>query len=117
VGSSSTQPYLFEALSLKPEQRKLLDQKASLFHRALNKKRKKVDQLRRSLFELMSDDYPDSKAIETVIVEISRVQEDTQKLVISHMLDFKSMLDKDQQKKFFDLIQETMMMRPEIHYP
>ena len=117
MGSSSTQPYLFEALSLKPEQRKLFDQKASLFHKALNKKREKVDQLRRSLFELMSDDYPDSKAIEAIVVEISRVQEDTQKLVVSHMLDFKSMLDKDQQKKFFDLIQETMMMRQEIHYP
>ena len=27
-----------------------------------------------------------------------------QKIVVSHMLEFKSMLDKDQQKKFMDMI-------------
>jgi Spy/CpxP family protein refolding chaperone len=117
VGSSSFQPHLFEALSLKPEQRKLFEQKAPLFHEALEKKREEVDRLRRSLFDLMGEDHPDSKAIETTIAEINGVQEDMQKLVVAHMLQFKSMLDKDQQKKFFDLIQGAMTRRQEIQCP
>ena len=108
VGSSSIQPHLFEALSLKPEQRKLFEQKAPLFHEALDKKRERVDRLRRSLFDLMRADHPDSKAIEGTIAEINGVQEDMQKMIVAHMLEFKSMLDRDQQKKFFDLIQGAM---------
>ncbi len=115
--SSSIQPYLFEALSLKPEQRKLLEQKAPLFHEALNKKKEEVDRLRGSLFNLMRADYPDTKAIDTTIAEINKVQENMQEMVVGHMLEFKSMLDKDQQKKFFNLIQGEMTRRQEIHCP
>jgi len=117
VGSTSTQPHLFEALSLKPEQRKRFEQKAPLFHQALDKKRQEVDRLRRSLFDLMGADHPDSKVIEATIAEINGVQEDMQKLVVAHMLEFKSMLDKDQQKKFFNLIEGTMTNRQEIQCP
>jgi len=117
LGSSSFQPHLFEALSLKPEQRKLFEKKAPLFHEALEKKREEVDRLRRSLFDLMGANHPDSKAIEATIAEINGVQKDMQKLVVAHMLQFKSMLDKDQQKKFFDLIQGAMTRRQEIQCP
>jgi Spy/CpxP family protein refolding chaperone len=117
VGPSSFQPHLFEALSLKPEQRELFEHKAPLFHEALDKQREKVDRLRRSLFDLMRADYPDSKAIEATIAEINGAQEDMQKMIVDHMLGFKSMLDKDQQKKFFDLIQRAMTRRHEIQCP
>jgi Spy/CpxP family protein refolding chaperone len=117
VGSSSFHPHLFEALSLKPEQRKRFEQKATLFHETLQKKGQSVDQLRRSLFELMGADNPDSKAIETTIAKINRVQEDIQKMIVAHMLEFKAMLDEGQQKKFFDLIQGAMTRRQEIQCP
>jgi Spy/CpxP family protein refolding chaperone len=117
VGSPSIHPHLFEALSLSAEQRKVFEQKAPLFHEALDKKREKVDQLRRSLFDLMRADHPDSKAIEATISEINRVQEDMQKLVAAHMLQFKSMLNEEQQRKFFDLIQGAMATRQEIQCP
>ena len=117
VGYTSIQPYLFEALSLKPEQRKLFEQKAPLFHRTLDKKREEVDRLRRSVFELMGADHPDSNAIEATIAEINGVQEDMQKLVVAHMLQFKSILEKDQQKKFFDLVQEAMTKMQKIQCP
>ena len=117
MGSSSIQPHLFDALSLRPEQRNLFEQKAPLFHAALDKKREKVDRLRGSLFDLMRADYPDSEAIEKTIGEINGVQEEMQKMVVAHMLEFKSMLDKDQQKKFFDLIQGAMMRRQAIQCP
>jgi len=113
----STQPHLFEALSLKPEQRKIFEQKAPLFHDAIDKKRQKVDRLRGSLFDLMGADHPDKKAIEATIVEINGVQEDMQKMVVAHILEFNSMLDKDQQKKFFDLIQGAMTKMQKIQCP
>jgi hypothetical protein len=117
AGCTSIQPYLFEALALKPEQRRLFEQKAPLFHQALDKKREEVDRLRRSLFELMGAAHPDSKIIEATIAEINGVQEDMQKLVVAHMLQFKSMLDKDQQKKFFDLIEGAMTKMQQFQCP
>jgi Spy/CpxP family protein refolding chaperone len=117
MASTAIHRHLFEALSLKPEQRKLFEQKAPLFHEALDKKREEVDRLRESLFELMSVEHPDNKTIEATIAEINGVQEDMQKLVVAHLLEFKSMLDNNQQKKFFDLIQGAMTRRQEIQCP
>jgi Spy/CpxP family protein refolding chaperone len=117
VGSSSFHPHLFEALSLTPEQRSLFEKKAPLFHEAIDTKREKVDRLRGSLIDLMGADHPDSNGIKATIAEINGLQEDMQKMVVAHMLEFKSMLDKDQQKKFFDLIQGAMTRRQEIHCP
>jgi Heavy-metal resistance len=116
-GDLSIHPHLFEALSLRPEQRKLFEQKALMFHEALDKKGEGVDRLRKSLFDLMRTDHPDKSVIVATIAEINGVQEDMQKMVVAHMLEFKSMLDKDQQKKFFDLIQGAMTRRQEIHCP
>ena len=114
---SSIHPHLFEALSLTPEQRKQFEEKAPLFHEALDEKRKKVDRLRGSLLDLMGSDHPNTKALETTIAEINGVQEEMQKLVVAHMLQFKSILAKDQQKKFFDLIQGAMSRRQEVQCP
>lgn len=117
AGARLIQSHLFEALSLKPEQRKLFEQKAPLFHEALDKKKEKADQLRKSLFDLMGADLPDSKAIEATVTEMNGVQEEMQKMIVAHMLEFKSMLDTDQQKKFFDLIQGAMTRRQEFQCP
>lgn len=102
---------LFEELSLKPEQIKLFQQKATVFHNALSKERREVDRLRISLIALMRADNPDNKTIETTITHINKIQEDMQKNVVSHMLEFKSMLDKNQQKKFLDMIEGGMAGR------
>jgi Spy/CpxP family protein refolding chaperone len=103
--------HLFTALSLKPEQIKIFQQKAALFHSALAKKRQEVDRLRTTLITLMRTDNPDNKVIETTITQINKIQENMQKTVVSHMLEFKAMLDKDQQKKFLDLIEGAMGQR------
>jgi Spy/CpxP family protein refolding chaperone len=109
--------YLFQELSLKPEQIKLFQQKAASFHVALSKKRQEVDQLRGSLFGLMGADNPDHKAIEATITRINNSQYDMQKMVVAHMLEFKAMLDKDQQKKFLDLVEGAMGKRKETLCP
>ena len=55
--------------------------------------------------------------VRATIAEINGVQEEMQKMVVAHMLEFKSMLDKDQQKKFFDLIQGAMTRRQGMQCP
>jgi Spy/CpxP family protein refolding chaperone len=107
----------FGDLSLKPEQVKLFQQKAVLFHDALNKNRREVDRLRVSLLALMRADNLDNKAIEATIGRINAAQQDMQKMVVSHMLEFKSMLNKDQQKKFLDMIDGAMRERKEAACP
>jgi Spy/CpxP family protein refolding chaperone len=107
----------FGGLSLKPEQVKLFQQKAMVFHDSLSKKRKEVDRLRISLIGLMRVDHPDNTAIEATIGRINREQEEMQRTVVSHMLEFKSMLNKDQQKKFLDMIDGAMTQRKETVCP
>jgi Spy/CpxP family protein refolding chaperone len=108
---------LFEELSLRPEQMKLFQQKALVFHDALRKKRQEVNRLRASLIGLMREDRPDDKGIEVAIARINAEQQDAQKMVVSHMLEFKSMLDKEQQKKFLNLIERAMGGRGEAVCP
>ncbi len=101
----------FEELSLKPEQIKLFQKKAGEFHSGLAKERQEVERLRTSLITLMRADNPDRKAIEATISHINKIQEDIQKTVVSHMLEFKSMLGREQQKKFLHLIESAMAQR------
>jgi Spy/CpxP family protein refolding chaperone len=109
--------YPFEKLSLKPEQIKLFQQKARLFHEALDKKKAGIYKLRDALLDLMRAENPDRRAIEAAIARISSAQEEMQEMVVSHMLEFKAMLDKDQQKKFLDLIEGAMTRRQELPCP
>jgi Spy/CpxP family protein refolding chaperone len=109
--------HLFEGLALKPEQLKAFQEKALPFHAAIAKKRQEIERLRASLFGLMRADNSDQKAIEATIAQINRTQEEMQKTVAAHMLEFKSMLDKDQREKFLNMIEGAMAQRNEMQCP
>lgn len=111
------QPHFYEALSLKPEQLKLFQDKATLFHKALDEKKTRVERLKEVLLDLMRTDNASRKAIETTIAEISEAQHEMQEMVVAHMLEFKSMLDTDQHRKFFDLIEGAMTGKKEMQCP
>jgi Spy/CpxP family protein refolding chaperone len=100
--------YLFERLTLSPEQTKTLHQKALSFRGTLDQKRQEVFKMRAALFSLLRADQPDNQGIEESISRINNQQREIQKMVISHILEFKSMLGKDQQQKFLDLIEMAM---------
>jgi hypothetical protein len=106
--------YPFEKLGLDPEQLKAFREKALPFHTALAQKRHEMFQKRAELLVLIRTDKPDRQAIETTIGEISRMQGNMQKMIISHMLEVKTLLNKDQQKRFLDLIEETMAGRMDM---
>jgi len=103
--------YLFEKLSLKPEQAQRLKEEAVSFHAEIDKKRQEVINKRIALVSLLRSDHSDSEAIDATIFQISKMQGEIQRMAALHILDVKATLDRDQQKRFLDLIEEVMSKR------
>ena len=100
--------FLFEELSLRPEQLKTMKERAMDFRAEIDRRRKEIAEKRLAMLNLMRADIPDKEAIDTAISDISRMQEEMQRVVAMHILEEKATLDKDQQKKFLDLIENAM---------
>jgi len=100
--------FLFEELSLRPDQMKTMRGTATKFRTVIDEKRQAVATKRKELITLMRQDNPDRNAIAAVVSEISGMQEEMQRMIAMHMLNMKAGLDKEQQKKFLDLIESAM---------
>jgi Spy/CpxP family protein refolding chaperone len=100
--------FLFEELSLKPDQLAAMKSKAMPFRAEIDRRRLEIDSKRKDLVALMRQQKPDKKAIDALIKEINGKQEEMQRMIVGHMLEIKSSLDADQQRKFFDLIERNM---------
>ncbi len=100
--------FLFEELSLRPEQLKSMRENAAKFRTIIDGRREEVAAKRKELMALLREDNPDKKAIETEVFSISGMQEQMQAMIAAHIVDMKSKLDSDQQKKFLDLIENAM---------
>ncbi len=100
--------FLFEELSLKPDQLTAMKNKAIPFRAEIDRRRQEIETKRKELVTLMRDQNLDKKAIGATIKEINGKQEEMQRMIVGHMLEIKSFLDADQQRKFFDLIESNM---------
>ncbi|MCL5024517.1 MAG: periplasmic heavy metal sensor [Nitrospirae bacterium] len=100
--------FLFEELSLKPEQLKTMREAATKFRAVIDEKKQSIASKREELITMMRQDNPDRNAIAAVVSEISGMQEEMQGMIAMHILDMKAGLDKNQQKKFLDLIENAM---------
>lgn len=100
--------FLFDELSLRPEQAKAMREKAAPFRAEIDGLRLEIVRKRKELVELMRAESPDARAISAAVSGISRMQEEMQRKVTMHMLAEKALLDRDQQKRFFDLIENAM---------
>jgi hypothetical protein len=100
--------FLFEELSLRPDQLKRMKERAMDFRAEIDKRRKEITGKRMEMLNLMRADIPDRRAIDITISDISRMQEEMQWVVAMHILEEKATLDKAQQKKFLDLIEDAM---------
>jgi Spy/CpxP family protein refolding chaperone len=114
--------FLFEELSLKPEQVAMMRNKAIPFRAEIDRRRVEIDAKRKELIALMHYQNPDKKAIDAEIKEISGKQEEMQRMIAGHMLEIKASLDAGQQRKFLDLIERNMagngqMLCPPAHGP
>ncbi len=114
--------FLFEELSLKPDQLAAMKSKAIPFRAEIDRRRQEIEVSRKELVTLMRDQKPDKKTIDATIKEISGKQEEMQRMIVDHMLEIKSSLDEGQQRKLFDLIERNMagsgqMACPPAHGP
>lgn len=100
--------FLFEELSLQPEQLKKMKEKAILFRAEIDRRRQAIALKREEMFRLLRENNPDRGKIAAVIAEISVMQEEMQRMISGHILEEKALLDKEQQKKFLDLIEGAM---------
>jgi len=101
--------FLFEELSLQPDQMAAMKSKARPFRAEINRRRQEIEAKRKDLITLMRRQDPDTKAIDVTIKEISGKQEEMQRMIAGHMLEIKGSLDADQQQKFLDLIERNMV--------
>jgi Spy/CpxP family protein refolding chaperone len=101
--------FVFEELSLKADQIKILRENATRFHEEADRKRREIAGKRNDLLRLLRADSPDTRAIHAVLAEISRIQAEMGQMVAAHILQQKAVLDRPQQEAFFDLIQKVVM--------
>lgn len=100
--------FLFEELSLRPDQLKTMREGATKFRAIIDEKRQAVTSKRKELITMMRQDNPDRKALAAAVSEISGMQEEMQQMIAMHMLDMKAGLDEEQKKKFLDLVDSAM---------
>jgi Spy/CpxP family protein refolding chaperone len=100
--------FLFEELSLRPDQLRAMKESAMKFRSVIDSKRNEIAAKRKELIELLRKDRPEKDAIAGMVSQISGMQEQMQRMIAMHMLDMKSGLDEKQQKKFLDLIENAM---------
>jgi Spy/CpxP family protein refolding chaperone len=81
--------FIFEELSLKPEQLAAMKSKALAFRAEIDRRRQVIDARRNELVTLLRDQNPDKKAIDTTIKEISGKQEEMQRMIAGHMLEIR----------------------------
>jgi len=108
---SKRERFIFEKISLRPDQIKALNEKSAAFSAEIEKKRDEIMRERKALLSLLRDDSAGKEAIDGEISRISNVQEDIQRAAAAHILEEKSLLDRDQQKQFFDLLERSLSER------
>lgn len=113
-GTSSCDPrikkekFIFEGLSLKPDQAKAMREKAVPYREEINKGRYEIALMKKKLIKVMRADHPDVKTLDAITAEISRMQENMQRKITTHILKQKALLDKEQQGRFLDLLENAM---------
>jgi Spy/CpxP family protein refolding chaperone len=100
--------FLFEELSLSPDQKNKMREGAMTCRAEIDGKRQQIETKRKYLFNLMRADKPDYQAIEAVLSEISGMREEMEWMVTTRILEVKTSLEKDQQQKFLDLVENAV---------
>jgi Spy/CpxP family protein refolding chaperone len=81
---------------------------AHKFHGQLSELQTVMEQKRGFLIDLLKKNNNPSE-IEKLRKEIAGIQDEIQKEVISHILDIKKILDENQQQRFFNLMNQSMI--------
>ncbi len=102
---------IFEKMDLRPDQIKALNEGSAAFRVEADKKRDEIIRERKALLTLLRGGSATNEAVDGEISKINRLQGDIQRMVAMHILNEKTMLDKDQQNRFFDLLDTYLERR------
>ena len=109
-GTMQKDTFLFEELSLSPDQKKKMREGSITCRAAIDRKRKEIEAKRGRLFTLLRADSPDAPAVRATIAEISGIREEMEWLAVSRILEVTAALEKDQQRKFLDLLEASVSL-------
>jgi Spy/CpxP family protein refolding chaperone len=109
--------YSIEGIDLSADQRYAIRQKAISFHVHMDQKRDEIGRARLELLSLMRAEHPEIKVIQKKIEEISILQQELQGMATNHMLEIKGLLNRGQQKQFFDLVEGAMSGKVQMKCP
>ena len=101
--------HLYQSLGLSDAQLSKMDPLAQKFHSRLAELGAAMQDKRELLVDLLSKNG-DAASIENLRREMAGIQDDIQKEVISHIIETKKILDAKQQRRFFDLMKQSMAM-------
>ena len=95
-----------QELALSTEQTAQLDVYRTTFHAELDSLSTQLVVARTQLAHALSEKKLDTSRVNNILDEIGRLQSSAQKKVISHLLSVKSILNPEQQEKFFAIVLE-----------
>jgi len=99
--------HLYQSLGLSDVQMSKMEPLAQKFHGRLTELKSAMEVKRKLLLDFLSKGK-DPAGIENLRKEMSGIQDEIQREVISHIMETKKILDAKQQQRFFDLMKQTM---------
>jgi Spy/CpxP family protein refolding chaperone len=104
---SAGDSHLYQSLGLSTLQLSKMEPLAQKFHVRLGELGALMEEKKETLITLFQKDN-DPVSIEKLRKEMGGIQDEIQREVITHITDTKKILDPDQQKRFFDLMKQSM---------
>ena len=99
--------YLYQDLGLSPEQLAKMASLADSFHRRLNELEAAIEAKRNLLIDCLEEKEIDLPRTEAIRKEIAGFQDGFQKEVIAHIAESKKIMNRDQQKRFIELLRAS----------
>jgi Spy/CpxP family protein refolding chaperone len=99
--------HLYRSLGLSKLQLSRMEPLAQKFHGRLAELAATMEEKKEALVALLQKNS-DPVKIENLRKEMAGIQDEIQKEVITHITELKKILDPNQQKRFFDLMRESM---------
>jgi len=99
--------HLYQSLGLSKLQLSKMEPLAQKFHARLAELGARMEEKKETLTNLLQKES-DPASIENLRKEMAAIQDEIQKEVIVHIMESKKILDPLQQKRFFDLMRQSM---------
>jgi Spy/CpxP family protein refolding chaperone len=106
---SPSHQHLYQHLGLSASQLAQIEPLAQKFHERLGKLETGMKGKNERLIELLGQKEIDPVQVEGLRKEIAGIQDEIQKEVIAHIIEFKRILDARQQNQFFALMNQGMV--------